>query len=89
MEALHTSETLLDFYETTRRNIPEGSHIHVSSNVDTFSLPFISTYFSLVYCIIIRSLIAVVEFSSNYLSMTIDDDIFSLLVAQTPTMIWL
>jgi hypothetical protein len=28
MEAVHTSETSINFYETTRRNIPEGYHFH-------------------------------------------------------------
>jgi hypothetical protein len=29
MEAERASETLADFYKTTRRSIPEGSHHHV------------------------------------------------------------
>jgi hypothetical protein len=28
MEAVITSETLVNFYQTTRRNNPEGSHLH-------------------------------------------------------------
>jgi hypothetical protein len=28
MEAASTSETSVSFYETTRRNIPEDSHLH-------------------------------------------------------------
>jgi hypothetical protein len=28
MEAVNTKETSLNFYETTRRNIPENSHLH-------------------------------------------------------------
>jgi hypothetical protein len=28
MEAESTSETLISFYQTTRRNIPEDSHLH-------------------------------------------------------------
>jgi hypothetical protein len=28
MEAVSTSETSVNFYETTRRNIPEGCHLH-------------------------------------------------------------
>jgi hypothetical protein len=28
MEAARTSETSVNFYQITRRNIPEGSHIH-------------------------------------------------------------
>jgi hypothetical protein len=27
-EAVRTSETSINFYETTRRNIPEGYHLH-------------------------------------------------------------
>jgi hypothetical protein len=27
-EAASTSETSVNFYQTTRRNIPEGSHLH-------------------------------------------------------------
>jgi hypothetical protein len=29
MEAVNTSETSVNFYETTRRNIPEDSHLHI------------------------------------------------------------
>jgi hypothetical protein len=29
MEAVDTSEASVYFYETTRRNIPEGCHIHI------------------------------------------------------------
>jgi hypothetical protein len=29
MEAVSTSETSVNFYETTRRNIPEDSHLHI------------------------------------------------------------
>jgi hypothetical protein len=28
MEVVHTSETPVNFYNTTRRNIPEGCHLH-------------------------------------------------------------
>jgi hypothetical protein len=28
MEAASTSETSVNFYQTTRRNIPEDSHLH-------------------------------------------------------------
>jgi hypothetical protein len=28
MEAVGTSETSVNFYQTTRRNIPEDSHLH-------------------------------------------------------------
>jgi hypothetical protein len=28
MEAASTSETSVNFYQTTRRNNPEGSHLH-------------------------------------------------------------
>jgi hypothetical protein len=29
MDAVNTSETSVDFYETTRHNIPEGYHLHI------------------------------------------------------------
>jgi hypothetical protein len=29
MEAVSTSETSVDFYQTTRRNIPKDSHFHI------------------------------------------------------------
>jgi hypothetical protein len=29
MEAISTSETLVSFYETTRRNIPEDNRFHI------------------------------------------------------------
>jgi hypothetical protein len=29
MEAVSTSETLVNFYETTRRNIPKDSHLQL------------------------------------------------------------
>jgi hypothetical protein len=29
MEAVSTSETLVNFYQTTRGNIPEDSHLHI------------------------------------------------------------
>jgi hypothetical protein len=29
MEAASTSETLVNFYQTTRRNVPEDSHLHI------------------------------------------------------------
>jgi hypothetical protein len=28
VETINTSETSVNFYETTRRNIPEDSHLH-------------------------------------------------------------
>jgi hypothetical protein len=31
MEAASTSETSVNFYQTTRRNIPEDSHLHIIS----------------------------------------------------------
>jgi hypothetical protein len=33
MEAVSTSETSVNFYQTTRRNIPEDSHLIVFKNV--------------------------------------------------------
>jgi hypothetical protein len=35
MEAASTSETSLNFYQTTRRNIPEGSHLQPKTSVKT------------------------------------------------------
>jgi hypothetical protein len=32
MEAARTSETLVNFYQTTRRYNPEDSHLHVGSS---------------------------------------------------------
>jgi hypothetical protein len=29
MEAARTSETLVNFYQTTRHNVPEDSHLHL------------------------------------------------------------
>jgi hypothetical protein len=31
MEAVSTSETSVNFYETTRHNIPEDSHLHAAN----------------------------------------------------------
>jgi hypothetical protein len=33
MEAVSTPETSVNFYETTRRNIPEDSHLHTANTV--------------------------------------------------------
>jgi hypothetical protein len=32
MEAANTSETSVNFYQTTRRNNPEDSHLHISAS---------------------------------------------------------
>jgi hypothetical protein len=40
MEAVSTSETLVNFYQTTRLNIPENSHLH----------------FDMIFCILISVL---------------------------------
>jgi hypothetical protein len=34
MEAVSTSETSVNFYQTTRRNIPEDSHLRKSGRLD-------------------------------------------------------
>jgi hypothetical protein len=34
MEAACTSETSVNFYQTTRHNNPEGSHLHFSLDCD-------------------------------------------------------
>jgi hypothetical protein len=53
MEAISTSETSVNFYQTTRRNIPEDSHLHertiinISGNwveIRTGELPIIQPY---------------------------------------------
>jgi hypothetical protein len=36
MEAAVTSETLVNFYQTTQRNIPEDSHLHSSYCSDVY-----------------------------------------------------
>jgi hypothetical protein len=40
MEAVRTSETLVNFYQTTRRYNPEDSHLrtHRSENLKSFSV---------------------------------------------------
>jgi hypothetical protein len=38
MEAASTSETSVNFYETTRRNIPEDSHLHTRRRKNLKSL---------------------------------------------------
>jgi hypothetical protein len=40
MEAARTSETLVNFYQTTRRNIPEDSHLltYRRENLKSFGL---------------------------------------------------
>jgi hypothetical protein len=36
MEAVSTSETSVNFYEITRRNIPEDSHLQLSSGSHSY-----------------------------------------------------
>jgi hypothetical protein len=38
MEAVSTSETPVNFYETTQRNIPEDSHLHTRCRENLKSL---------------------------------------------------
>jgi hypothetical protein len=51
MEAVSTSETLVNFYQTTQRNFPEDSHLQYSSlscsciNVFTVRALIFKTYF--------------------------------------------
>jgi hypothetical protein len=42
MEAASTSETLVNFYQTTRRNIPEDSHLHFVYYLIYVTPPFFS-----------------------------------------------
>jgi hypothetical protein len=49
MEAVSISETSVNFYETTRRNIPEDSHLHTCSREnlkshDIFLDPILNYY---------------------------------------------
>jgi hypothetical protein len=57
MEAANTSETSIHFYQTTRRNISEDSHIHIRRRENLKShnvyLPYLQIkikYFQLEYC---------------------------------------
>jgi hypothetical protein len=43
MEAANTSETLVNFYQTTRRNNPEDSHLHTRSHENLKSHPSINS----------------------------------------------
>jgi hypothetical protein len=38
MEAVSTSETVVNFYEATWHNIPEDSHLHKSDNFKNFKM---------------------------------------------------
>jgi hypothetical protein len=44
MEAASTSETPVNFYKTTRRNIPEDGHLHTRrrENLKSYRLPYYS-----------------------------------------------
>jgi hypothetical protein len=44
MEAARTSETLVNFYQTTLRHNPEDSHLfaHCHENLESYSTSFIS-----------------------------------------------
>jgi hypothetical protein len=39
MEVVNTSETSVKFYQTTRRDIPEGSHLHTRRRENLKSHP--------------------------------------------------
>jgi hypothetical protein len=39
VEAARTSETLVNFYQTTRRYNPEDSHLHFVILIGAFSVP--------------------------------------------------
>jgi hypothetical protein len=49
MEAINTSETSVNFYQTSRRNIPEDCHLHIRRRENLKSQKF-----SPVFCFIIR-----------------------------------
>jgi hypothetical protein len=40
IEAVNTSETSIDFYETARRDIPEASYLHTESRENLISHTF-------------------------------------------------
>jgi hypothetical protein len=42
MEAASTSETSMNLYQTTRRNIPEDSHLHIRQKLQ----PKLDCYFT-------------------------------------------
>jgi hypothetical protein len=45
MEAVNTSETKVNFYETTRRNIPVDSHLHTRRRENlTFTKVFVVVF---------------------------------------------
>jgi hypothetical protein len=41
MEAVRTSETSMYFYQTTRRYIPEGCHLHIRRRVSLKPQPIV------------------------------------------------
>jgi hypothetical protein len=47
MEAARTSETLVNFYQTTRRYNPEDSHLrtHRRENLKSYFVPFFLSFF--------------------------------------------
>jgi hypothetical protein len=54
MEATSTSETLVNFYQTTRRNIPEDSHL-LDQNQSNDSGVEVTQYKNPVYSIISKT----------------------------------
>jgi hypothetical protein len=44
MEAARTSETLVNFCQTTRRYNPEDSHLHIVSSFDVSQTEYVSEY---------------------------------------------
>jgi hypothetical protein len=52
MEAVSMSEKSINFYQTTRRSIPEDSHLHVRKCVSTFKRSnIISEDYNFIFCL--------------------------------------
>jgi hypothetical protein len=55
LEAINTSEKLINFYQTTRHNIPEDSHLHTSyyenlnSHLSSFSVKLSMNYTEILF----------------------------------------
>jgi hypothetical protein len=63
MEAVRTSETSVNFYETTRRSIPEDSHFHVIS----LSVAPVSSQSEGHYLLRVTALVNAAKISNMYL----------------------
>jgi hypothetical protein len=70
MEAVRTSQKTINFYQTTRRNIPEDSHIHTRRRENLkFHQDFI-IYYS-IFSSSIENLIKYIQFDRNIISRLI------------------